>query len=636
MKALKTLNKYFWKYKWRLMLGFVFIVCTNIFAVFSPQLVEDAVGVLRDANVTYFEPVLEAEQQGIEVDKDALVAGSELKSSMVLSYISRYTGIGEESYSLDSWEGLLSALGGIAVLLSLVYIVTYIIKGIFLFMTRQTIIVMSRLIEYDMKNDIYAHYQKLSMAFYKRNNTGDLMNRISEDVSKVRMYLGPAVMYTLNLVVLMSLVVGVMLTKDTELTLYALAPLPFMSIGVYYVSTLINKRSEAAQRQQSKLSTMVQETISGIRVLKAYNREKNSHETFTSESNAYKMRALDLVKIDALFMPIIVLLVGLSTILTIYIGGQKVIAGELEVGVIFSFVFYVNLLTWPFASVGWVTSLVQKAEASQTRINEFLGTKPEVESTSPRKDKIKGSIRFDNVSFTYPDSGIKALKDVSFDLEEGKTLAIIGRTGSGKSTIANLIMRQYDPTGGTILIDESPLISHNMFQIRENIGYVPQEVFLFSESIGLNIGFGVDNPTQEQIENAAKDAQVHGNIMDFPEKYDTLLGERGINLSGGQKQRISIARALIKSPRILMFDDCLSAVDTETEEAILSNLKRLMVGKTSIIISHRVSSIKHADSILVLDDGRVIESGTHQELVDAAGTYADLYQKQLLEEESSN
>jgi ATP-binding cassette subfamily B multidrug efflux pump len=636
MKALQTLNKYFWKYKGRLLLGVLFIVLTNIFAVFSPQLVEDAVGVLREADVNYFEPVAEADANGTPIDKDALVAGKALSTSMVLGYISEFTGIGKSSYSLRNWDDLLKSLGAIAVLLSIVYIITYIIKGIFLFMTRQTIIVMSRLIEFDMKNDIYSHYQKLSMAFYKRNNTGDLMNRISEDVSKVRMYLGPAVMYTLNLIVLMALVVGVMWSKNKELTLYALMPLPFMSIGVYYVSTLINKRSEAAQRQQSKLSTMVQENISGIRVLKAYSREKSSHETFTAESDNYKMRALDLVKIDALFMPLIVLLVGLSTILTIYIGGQKVIAGELEVGVIFSFVFYVNLLTWPFASVGWVTSLVQKAEASQTRINEFLGTKPEVENKAERKEAIKGDLSFNNVSFTYPDSGIQALKNVSFSLKEGKTLAIIGRTGSGKSTIANLIMRQYDPIDGQIELDGFALPDHNLFQVRENIGYVPQEVFLFSESIALNIGFGVDNATQEMIEQAAKDAHVHENILGFSKKYDTLLGERGINLSGGQKQRISIARALIKSPKILMFDDCLSAVDTETEEAILSNLKRLMKNKTSIIISHRVSSIKHADQILVLDDGSIIESGTHQDLVDAAGSYAELYQKQLLEEEKTD
>jgi ATP-binding cassette subfamily B multidrug efflux pump len=636
MKALQTLNKYFWKYKGRLLLGVLFIVLTNIFAVFSPQLVEDAVGVLREADVNYFEPVAEADANGTPIDKDALVAGKALSTSMVLGYISEFTGIGKSSYSLRNWDDLLKSLGAIAVLLSIVYIITYIIKGIFLFMTRQTIIVMSRLIEFDMKNDIYSHYQKLSMAFYKRNNTGDLMNRISEDVSKVRMYLGPAVMYTLNLIVLMALVVGVMWSKNKELTLYALMPLPFMSIGVYYVSTLINKRSEAAQRQQSKLSTMVQENISGIRVLKAYSREKSSHETFTAESDNYKMRALDLVKIDALFMPLIVLLVGLSTILTIYIGGQKVIAGELEVGVIFSFVFYVNLLTWPFASVGWVTSLVQKAEASQTRINEFLGTKPEVENKAERKEAIKGDLSFNNVSFTYPDSGIQALKNVSFSLKEGKTLAIIGRTGSGKSTIANLIMRQYDPIDGQIELDGFALPDHNLFQVRENIGYVPQEVFLFSESIALNIGFGVDNATQEMIEQAAKDAHVHENILGLSKKYDTLLGERGINLSGGQKQRISIARALIKSPKILMFDDCLSAVDTETEEAILSNLKRLMKNKTSIIISHRVSSIKHADQILVLDDGSIIESGTHQDLVDAAGSYAELYQKQLLEEEKTD
>ncbi|MDG1271756.1 MAG: ABC transporter ATP-binding protein, partial [Flavobacteriaceae bacterium] len=492
--------------------------------------------------------------------------------------------------------------------------------------------VMSRLIEFDLKNAIFDQYQRLSLGFYKRNNTGDLMNRISEDVSKVRMYLGPAVMYTLNLGVLIVLVVYEMVSIDLELTLYSLLPLPFMSMGIYYVSSIINKRSDAVQFQQSKLSTIVQETMSGIRVLKAYHREEYSTQNFQSESDGYKVKVLDLVKIEALFMPIIVLLVGLSTILTIYIGGMKVINGQLALGAIFQFVFYVNMLTWPFASVGWVTSLVQKAEASQARINEFLDEVPEIMNEADARSEIRGEITFDRVGFTYPESGTAALKDVSFTIRPGETLAIIGRTGSGKSTLANLISRQFEATSGQILVDGKLIREVNLSDLRSSIGAVPQEVFLFSESIKNNIAFGLDDVDQPRIEKAAKMADVHQNIVDFPLGYDTLLGERGINLSGGQKQRISIARAIIKEPKILIFDDCLSAVDTATEEVILSNLKVIMKDKTSVIISHRVSSIKHADKIIVLDQGQVIEAGTHEQLIDTKGAYFELYQKQLLEE----
>ncbi|MEO0404032.1 MAG: ABC transporter ATP-binding protein, partial [Bacteroidota bacterium] len=417
--------------------------------------------------------------------------------------------------------------------------------------------------------------------------------------------------------------------------LYSLLPLPFMSVGVYYVSSIINKRSESVQKQQSQLSTMVQENISGIRVLKAYHREVQSINAFKQNSDTYKIRVLNLVKVEALFMPIIVLLVGLSTILTIFIGGNKVINGELDLGAIFSFVFYVNMLTWPFASVGWVTSLVQKAEASQKRINQFLEEEPEITSPTDEALEIKGEILFDDVSFTYQDSGVTALKHVSFKIESGKTLAVIGRTGSGKSTLVNLIARLFDPTIGNILLDQKSLSSVNLADLRRGIGYVPQEVFLFSESIRNNISFGVDNVSQDEIEKAAIMADVHHNIIDFPEGYDTLLGERGINLSGGQKQRISIARAIIKNPDILIFDDCLSAVDTETEEHILGHLKNIMHGKTSIIVSHRVSSIKHADKIIVLEEGRLIEEGNHQELIELNGSYAELYHKQLLEEQEA-
>jgi ATP-binding cassette subfamily B protein len=636
MRALLTLNHYFWKYRWRLALGILFIIFTNLFAVFAPIIIGDGVQVLKQANERYFEPLNAAKAADADTSPDEIMSGEDLELPFTLQALSDIFGISADSTKeIDSFDQLKKAILQVGVLLALLYLVAYFLKGIFQFFTRQTIIVMSRLIEYDQKNEIYQHYQELSMAFYKRNNTGDLMNRISEDVSKVRMYLGPAVMYTLNLVVLIVLVVAVMLYIDWELTLYALLPLPFMSVCIYYVSSVINKRSEQVQRQQSRLSTIVQESMSGIRVLKAYHREKNSDKHFTEESDLYKMKALSLVKVDALFMPIIVLLVGLSTILTIYIGGQKVIAGELGVEHIFTFVFFVNQLTWPFASVGWVTSLVQKAEASQERINEFLKSEPEIKNEAAPAEQIKGEITFENVAFDYPDSGIRALDGISFTIKPGQTLAIIGRTGSGKSTIANLIARQFDPSEGRVLLDGKPLPEHNLYQIRSSIGYVPQEVFLFSDSIRDNIAFGLDRTEDEAVIQAAKDARVHHNIEDFPKQYNTLLGERGINLSGGQKQRISIARAIIKNPQILMFDDCLSAVDTETEEAILNNLKRIMDGKTSIIISHRVSSIKHADQILVMDSGHIIERGTHDALIEADGTYAELYRKQLLEEQAA-
>ena len=576
------------------------------------------------------------EKNNPEEAVEAIFANGEL---IIPDSIERFAGIFnislEEVGSIADQSSLGSALITLAVLLAILYIIVYAIKGIFLFMTRQTIIVMSRLIEYDLKNAIYDQYQRLHLAFYKRNNTGDLMNRISEDVSKVRMYLGPAVMYTLNLIVLIVLVIYEMTAIDVELTLYSLLPLPLMSVGIYYVSSIINKKSELLQQQQSTLSTMVQENISGIRVLKAYHREIQSIRRFQDASDIYKSRALGLVKVEALFMPIIVLLVGLSTILTIYIGGLKVIEGTLDLGAIFAFVFYVNMLTWPFASVGWVTSLVQKAEASQKRINEFLNEEPAIQNPSEEPLEVKGKICFEDVHFTYPDSGIKAIRNMNFCIEPGQTLAIIGRTGSGKSTLVSLMARQYDPDHGKITLDGQDISTINLHAYRKSMGYVPQEVFLFSESISDNIGFGTDDPSHEQIENAAKAADVHHNIIDFPKGYDTKLGERGINLSGGQKQRISIARAIIKNPHILIFDDCLSAVDTETEEHILAHLKEIMKGKTSVIVSHRVSSVKHADKIIVMDDGLIIEEGSHDQLLKQAGVYADLYHKQLLEDETT-
>lgn len=530
------------------------------------------------------------------------------------------------------------AVGGQLLKYGLMIIGLALSGGFFMFLMRQTIIVMSRYIEYDLKNDIYAHYQKLDLAFYKRHNTGDLMNRISEDVSRVRMYIGPAIMYLVNTVVTVTTVFLFMTNVDWKLTLYVLAPLPFLSFAIYKVSDLINRRSNAVQAQLSRLSTAAQETFSGIRVLKAFSREKVTTEDFTNESNIYKEKNLDLVKVEALFQPFIIGMVGLSIILTIYIGGLEVIAGRISTGVIPEFVLYVTKLTWPFASLGWVTSLVQRAAASQARINEFLNTEPSIQSSTNEETHIKGTIEFDHVSFTYPDSGIRALDNVSFKIEPGQSLAIIGRTGSGKSTIANLISRLYDTTGGRVLIDGKNIKDVNLFALRAQVGYVPQEVFLFSETIYNNIAFSVSDikkldASRSLVEQAAKDAAIYSNITEFPEKFETVVGERGITLSGGQKQRISIARAIIKSPRILIFDDCLSAVDTETEEEILGNLKRIMKGKTSVIISHRVSSVKSADHIIVLDHGRIIEQGTHNELLEKRGNYYELYQMQLLEEE---
>lgn len=513
------------------------------------------------------------------------------------------------------------------------------LSGVFLFLTRQTLIVMSRLIEYDFKNEIYEKYQQLDLAFYKRNNTGDMMNRISEDVSKVRMYIGPAVMYILNTLFRFVLTITAMINVNAELTLYVLIPLPLLAVAIYIVSDRINKKSTQIQEHLSSMTTHAQEAFSGIRVLKAYGREKHTIAMFDKQSEAYKQRSMELVKVESLFQPIMMLLIGLSTISIVYIGGKLIINRQVSFGNIIEFILYVSALTWPIASLGWVTSLIQRAAASQTRINEFLQTTPDIVNNTPQNTEIQGEIEFKNVSFTYTDSGITALNNVSFKIEKGKSLAIIGRTGSGKSTIANLLCRLYDTTSGDILMDGQHIKSLNLYDLRAQTGYVPQEVFLFSDTITHNIGFGIDKNTTvnyaEQIETAAKNAAVYSNIIEFPSKFETVVGERGITLSGGQKQRISIARAIIKQPKLLIFDDCLSAVDTETEEEILNNLKRIMNGKTSIIISHRVSSVKNADFIIVLDQGKIVEKGTHQGLLEHKGTYAELFRLQQLAAQES-
>lgn len=623
MGALAHLNKYLWHYKWQIIFGLLFIIASNLFAIYAPRMIREAFDLITES---------------LEVYKSGDVSDYSLTLPFSVEWVFDLFNIGTNTYqNIDSKPDLTAAITRLSILLALFYLLAAVFKGIFLFFTRQTIIVMSRYIEYDLKNEIFDQYQKLSLSFYRRNNTGDLMNRISEDVNKVRMYLGPAIMYTLNLVVLSVLAISAMVSVNLELTIYVLLPLPILSVSIYYVSRMINRRSEKVQRQQSYLSTLVQEAFSGIRVLKAFNRQKSTRANFTKECNAYKVDTLSLVKVDALFMPAIILLIGLSTIITIYIGGLKAIEGEISLGNIAEFVIYVNMLTWPFASIGWVTSLVQRAAASQRRINEFLHIDPEIVNPKTSPDNIKGEIEFDRVGYTYSNSGIRALSDVSFSIRPGETLAIIGRTGSGKSTIANLICRNFDTTTGEIRIDTIPVQKLNLNSLRSNIGYVPQDVFLFSESIANNISFGLN--TREvllsKIEEASENAFVKHNIEGFPKKFETMLGERGINLSGGQKQRVSIARAIVGEPQILIFDDCLSAVDTETEEIILNNLKRVMANKTTVLISHRVSTVKMADKILVLDKGQIIERGTHSQLIEQEGEYYELYQKQLSEEQKA-
>jgi len=592
MKDLKYINKYLYHYKSYLIWGTIFVIIANIFQILPAQIVRHSFDLVGNTMGIY-----------------PLFKGAKSQASLY-----------------DIFTDVVLIYGTVIVIMALV-------RGIFLFWMRQTIIVMSRLIEYDLKNEIYAHYQTLPLSFYRRNNTGDLMARISEDVGHVRMYLGPAIMYGLNAIGSFVLVVAYMLIVNPTLTFYAMLPLPVLSVSIYYVNNLIHQRSTEIQQKLSQMSTYVQESFSGIRVLKAFVREKEFADNFADTSNEYKIKALNLAMVNALFAPVVFGLIALSTVLTIYIGGLEVIDGTITLGNVAEFTLYINMLIWPVTSLGWITSMTERAAASQKRINEFIFIKTDLVSTQNLEKKIAGDVVFKNVSLTYPDSGILALRNVNFSVKHGESLAILGSTGSGKSTIANLICRLYDASEGEIEIDGTNIKAYKTSSLRGQIGYVPQDVFLFSDSIKNNISFGAAKISDSQIFEAAKDADVYANIMDFPKGFDTELGERGITLSGGQKQRVSIARAISRNPSIIILDDALSAVDTKTENAILNNLQRIMQGKTSIIISHRVSSAKLADKIIVLNDGQVIEAGTHEELMIVGGTYKDMYEKQTQSEE---
>jgi len=582
MKALKKLNPYFLKHKWLLITGGVFVIISVVFKLFPALLIRNS-----------FDTIARV----IEDYKSGAVRDETVRWELI-----RY---------------------------GLYIIASAVLQGIFMYFMRQTIIVMSRHIEYDLKNVVFDHYQRLTQRFFKKNNTGDLMNRISEDVGKVRMYVGPAIMYTLNTGFTIILVISIMISVSPKLTLLTLIPLPFLAYLIYKVASLIQERSHAVQSQLSNLSTFAQESFSGTRVIKSYHKTPWFFEKFKEQALEYRSVNEKLFRVNAVFQPLMIFMVGLSTLITIFVGGKLYMAGEVSAGNITEFIYYVNLLTWPIASIGWVTSLVQSASASMERLDEFLNEAPDFESGQYIPKEFKGRIVFENVSFTYPNSGVEALKDVSFELEAGQSLGILGKTGAGKSTVAALIVRQYDPTSGRITIDGVDLKEWNLPALKSHLGWVPQEAFLFSDTIANNIAFGMDAMDLAEVINAANAAGVHDNISEFPKSYETRVGERGVTLSGGQKQRVSIARALIKKPEIMVFDDCLSAVDTETEEIILRNIKAATQDVSSLIVAHRISSVKHCDQIICLEDGRVIERGTAEELEQAGGHYTELVALQL-------
>ena len=583
MRALAAVNRYFLKYRWLLLLGTLFVILSNIFKALSPGVIGDALDLLIRQLQTYQQLTDEA-------------AKAELRSD-VLSGTGRLT---------------------------LYYLALALGNGLFLFLMRQTLIIMSRHIEYDQKNELFAHYQKLTPAFYKRHNTGDLMNRVAEDVGRVRMYVGPALMYFLNTITLFILVIWAMLKVNPRLTFFVLLPLPVLSVSIYFVNNLIEKRSERIQRQLSKLTSVAQEIFSGIRVIKAYAQEEENSRYFEEQTDIYKDRSLSLARVDAMFQPLMVLLIGLSTLLVVFVGGFEVIQGRLTAGNVAAFIIYVNMLTWPVASLGWVVSIVQRAAVSQRRINEFLQTQPDISSTIPDHGIISGNLEFSHVTFTYPDSGIRALEDISFHIKAGQRVAIIGRTGSGKTTIADLLLRLYEPDSGEIRLGGRLVQDYSLHDLRASIGYVPQDVFLFGDSIQNNIRFGLPDEQQARVEDYAKAAGIHDEIDSFRQGYDTLVGERGVTLSGGQKQRISIARALIKDAPLVVLDDCLSAVDAATEQQILDHLTGMLEKKTALIITHRLSAMEQYDQIILLNEHHIAATGTHAELLRTSAEYREM------------
>jgi len=593
VQQLAVLNKFFYKYRWRFLLGIIFVSLSNYFRVLQPQMIRYAL-------------------------------------DLVIENISLYNLT--EGYA--SQEVLFAQLGTVLLFFGVLVLILALLMGIFMYFMRQTIIVMSRLIEYDMRKEIFAHYENLNLAFYKKNNTGDLMSRITEDVSKVRMYLGPGILYGINLASLFFFVIYSMLSVSPMLTFYSLLPMPFLSISIYYVSNLINKKSGIIQKQLATLNSTAQEVYSGIRVVKSYVQEPAMLRHFGNQSDDYKDKTMDLAKVNAMFFPLMILLVGASTVLTVYVGGVQVAKGTVTPGNIAEFVIYVSMLTWPITALGWIASIVQQAAASQSRINEFLNVDPAIKNPIIQPVELKGDIEFKKVDFVYPDSGIRAINDLTFTLKAGQKMAIIGKTGSGKTTIADLLLRMYDVTDGQIMIDGKDIRAHDLANLRKKIGYVPQDLFLFSDTIAGNVAFGKRAASRATIEEFTRYASVYEDIVGLPEGFDTMVGERGVTLSGGQKQRISIARALIKEPDIVILDDCLSAVDTTTEQQILGYLNGKLKDKTSLIITHRIYSSLQFDHIIVIEDGHISEQGTHETLLAKSGYYAQVFEQQQLEEAS--